>query len=203
MQDLQIRNITPADFGPVTAMLGRAFDDDPWFNYVAAQDSNRVQRLRRWLVRGLTKKTFPYGETYVTSGCEGAALWIPPGIGGGNRLLSELELRVALLRVSGSGHQRVRRAIRLIQQSEPHVPHFELRVIGVDPAFQRRGIAGLLLGPVIERCDQEGIPMSLLCTKERNVGLYERFGFRVTNEIEVPAGPRLWNMWRTPIEPPV
>ena len=200
MADLDIRKITLADFAPVTAMLGRAFDDDPWFNFVAAQDSRRVQRIQRWLARGLTKKTFPFGETYVTSGCEGAALWVPPGSGSGNRVLAELELRLTLLRVSGRSHRRVRRAIRLIQESEPHVPHFELRVVGVDPAFQRRGIAARLLRPVIERCDQQGLPIGLMCTRERNVGFYERFGFRVTNEIEVPAGPRLWNMWRTPIE---
>jgi hypothetical protein len=53
--------------------------------------------------------------------------------------------------------------------------------------------------PVLERCDGEGVPAYLESSKERNVPLYERNGFRVTEEMVVPnGGPKIWLMWRDP-----
>ena len=78
MNEIRVRKITTADFDPVTDLLVRAFDDDPWMNYVAKQDANRRSRMRAWLRRGLVKRTFPRGQTYVTTGGEGTALWFRP-----------------------------------------------------------------------------------------------------------------------------
>ena len=47
----------------------------------------------------------------------------------------------------------------------------------------------------------EGVPAYLECTKQRNVAFYERHGFAVTGEIQVPdGGPVLWAMWRAPTD---
>ncbi len=193
-----VRRMTRADFAPVLDMLVRAFDDDPWFNFIAGQGVRRSTRMRFWLRRGLTKKTFPHGECYMTADASAAALWIPPNSGGGKGVLAELELRYALIRASGGNHRRVREAIRLIQDREPTVPHLELRIIAVDPSAQGQGAADDLLRPMLEESDHTRTPVALECTKQRNVAFYERFGFAVTNEIAVPAGPRLWGMWREP-----
>jgi len=135
----------------------------------------------------------------MTSDGTGAALWIPPrDARGGSRLLRELELQYVLLRVSGRNRSRVRDAIRLIMQHEPETRHLELRTLAVDPDAQGRGLARALVHPMLERSDAARLPVALECTKERNVSLYEHFGFRVTNVIEIPDGPRLWGMWRDP-----
>lgn len=193
----RVRPIVRGDFDAVVAMLGRAFDDDPWFNFVAAQDARREERLRAWLRRGLTRKTFPFGETYTTDDYLGAALWIPAETAS-SHWWDELELRYALLRVSGPVRRRVREAIRLIQQNEPPEPHVELRIIGVDPRAQRTGIAAALMLPMLDRCDATGTPIALECTKERNIAFYEHFGFTVRSQIAIPDGPHLWGMWREP-----
>ena len=53
--------------------------------------------------------------------------------------------------------------------------------------------------PVLEECDRDGIPAYLESSKERNVPLYERNGFRVQRTVDVPSGgPRIWLMWRDP-----
>ena len=78
MNEVSVRRITPPDFPAVLRTLVRAFDDDPWFNFVAAQDAHRRDRIEAWLRRGLIRRSFPYGETYTTSDYSGAVLWIPP-----------------------------------------------------------------------------------------------------------------------------
>lgn len=198
MNEVSVRRIAPPDFPAVLRTLVRAFDDDPWFNFVAAQDAQRPQRIGAWLRRGLIRRSFPYGETYTTDDYSGAALWIPPHETR-NRLLDEIELRCSLFKIAGWRRvAEVRQAMRLIDAGHLDEPSMELRVIGVVPETQGRGIGRALIAPMLDRCDQQDLPITLLCTKERNVSFYARFGFEVTSEVAVPSGPHLWHMRRAP-----
>jgi len=196
--DTSVRRITRVDFPAVLRTLVRAFDDDPWFNFVAAQDARRRERIAAWLRRGLIRRSFPYGETYTTAEFSGVALWIPPH-STDDGPFDEIEVRLALLRVAGWRRAaEVRRAMRLIDAGHSDAPSMELRVIGVDPDAQGRGIGRALVQPMLDRCDAGGIPVTLMCTKQPNVGFYRRFGFEVTSDVDLPSGPRLWHMRREP-----
>ena len=73
------------------------------------------------------------------------------------------------------------------------------RCSGTDPPAQGRGIGSALLAPGLELCDRDGLPAYLESSKERNVAFYSRFGFRVTDEVQMPGGgPKVWLMWRDP-----
>jgi ribosomal protein S18 acetylase RimI-like enzyme len=78
------------------------------------------------------------------------------------------------------------------------VPHWYLAVLGTDPSAQGAGIGSALIGPTLGRCDAEGIPAYLESSKEANISFYQRHGFRVTQEIDLPQGPKLWAMLREP-----
>jgi ribosomal protein S18 acetylase RimI-like enzyme len=65
-----------------------------------------------------------------------------------------------------------------------------------DPAAQGRGLGTAVLAPVLEECDRDGVGAYLESSKESNVAYYARFGFRITEELRLPRGPRLWLMWR-------
>ena len=43
-----------------------------------------------------------------------------------------------------------------------------------------------------------GMSCYLESSKERNVPFYERFGFKVIDEIRLLRGPKMWAMWRDP-----
>ena len=74
-----------------------------------------------------------------------------------------------------------------------------LKAIGVDPAWQGRGAAGLLLRSRLRRCDQDGQPAYLEVSQPGGVALYERFGFKRIGHLDMPAGaPVLTGMWRIP-----
>jgi predicted acetyltransferase len=51
----------------------------------------------------------------------------------------------------------------------------------VDPAHGRKGFARRLIEPGLARADEEGRACFLETSEPRNVGLYERFGFRVVS----------------------
>jgi GNAT superfamily N-acetyltransferase len=77
-------------------------------------------------------------------------------------------------------------------------PHWYLAVLGTEPAAQGRGIGSALLAPVLQRCDEDGIGAYLESSKEENIAFYARHGFRVTDVVRLPRGPRAWLMWREP-----
>jgi predicted N-acetyltransferase YhbS len=86
-----------------------------------------------------------------------------------------------------------------IEQLHPPEPHMYLAVLGTDPGRQGEGIGGRLMAPVLEECDRDGVAAYLESSKERNLAYYSRFGFRVTSELDLPRGPRVWGMWRDPL----
>ena len=57
---------------------------------------------------------------------------------------------------------------------------------------------GSLMTPVLERCDRAGLGAYLESSKPENLPYYERFGFRVTGQFDMPKGPPMWPMWRDP-----
>ena len=85
-----------------------------------------------------------------------------------------------------------------MRDDHPSTPHLYLSVLGVDPPRQGQGVGSRLIAPGLELCDREGVPAYLETARERNVVFYERHGFRVTHELTLPRGPRLWLLWREP-----
>lgn len=196
---IRARKIGPADFDAVSALMARAFDDDPVMNYLAKQDERRAERIRLLMALALRKLTYPFGETYVAEGLEGAMFWNPPGqIPHG--FLFNLGMLPDLVRIAGvGGVQRAIGALDMMEKKHPKPPHYYLLAIGVEPSQQGRGIGSTLLRPMVERCDREHMPSYLESSKERNIPLYERHGYRVTEEVRLPkGGPPAWLMWRDP-----
>jgi GNAT superfamily N-acetyltransferase len=65
-------------------------------------------------------------------------------------------------------------------------PHFYLSALGVDPHRQGEGTGTALMQPILDRCDREGLPAYLETAVARNVLLYERLGFAVVEELDLP-----------------
>lgn len=76
-------------------------------------------------------------------------------------------------------------------------PHWYLAVLGVAPEWQGRGLGSLLMHPAFDEMDTAGLPAYLETSTPRARSLYERHGFTVTGELNVPmGGPPIWLMWR-------
>jgi ribosomal protein S18 acetylase RimI-like enzyme len=186
---------TCGDVPRIALVIARAFDDDPFINFIVKQDGRRWRRILDW-ARGAATASVALGETYVTAAGDGAALWTPPGA---PHTAGTVALIRRLLPMTGVARVRpVSKALAVLDRKAPHEPHFYLRILGVEPLHQRQGIGSRLMRPVLERCDRERIPAHLFSTKEQNVALYERHGFRVVERLEIRGAPPVWTMWRDP-----
>jgi ribosomal protein S18 acetylase RimI-like enzyme len=196
---ISARKATKADLPRLVDAMARAFDDDPIANWFAAQDSRRSERIHEFMRLGTEKLTFPHGDVYTSDRIEGGALWNPPGTWKMG-FLQQLAMLPGFVRVASLKRlPAIMKGLGAVEKEHPHESHYYLLGLGVEPELQGRSIGTQLMAPILEKCDREGIPAYLESSKERNVPLYERNGFKVTKEMVVPAGgPKIWLMWRDP-----
>ncbi|MEY2567215.1 MAG: hypothetical protein QOE35_1744 [Actinomycetota bacterium] len=188
-----VRNATRADVPTLSRALARAFEDDPVMSWLYPGP----HRLEAFFRGYELKLHLPHGEVYTTDGVDGAAIWAPPDQW---RTSARDVLRVApgLLRVTGTRLMRGLRTMNAVERKHPKEPHWYLAVLGTDPSKQGKGVGSALLAPVLQRCDNEGLPAYLESSKESNIAFYRRHRFEVTDEIQLPKGPKVWPMWRDP-----
>lgn len=190
-----IRVAIPTDTERVAALLARAFADDPFFDWVLKSGSSRPRRLRMWS-EAAARGSIAMGATYVTEDLAGAALWTPTG---DHTTDHPLVRWCRLIPRSGPiGAWRRGPAFDMLDAATPTIPHVYFRILGVEPDRQGTGIGSQLIEHGLDRWATERLPIHLLSTKERNVPLYERFGFTVIERLDLPGGPSVWPMWRDP-----
>jgi ribosomal protein S18 acetylase RimI-like enzyme len=193
-----VRVVTPGDLGALGGVLGRAYADDPVWSWVYPQP-DRSRRLAR-MFRSLLDATRDRGATVLTDQARrGAAIWQRSD----DRSLGALgNLRMGTTMIaSGARIRRSYAVMRAIERRHPQEPHWYLAVLGTDPAHQGEGVGSALVRHVVD--DQANIsePAYLETETEANVPFYERHGFEVIGQLDVPrGGPHLWLMWRDPPE---
>ncbi|MHA1149557.1 MAG: GNAT family N-acetyltransferase [Promethearchaeota archaeon] len=176
------------------------FNDPVLVSYFPDPDSRKkgAQLLFEYEIR----YTIRYGEVYaVSKNLEGFATWRPPENVyisqkrqiecGAQRIISKLGAKF-IRRVSTIDHY-----IRKVHQEHAPFPHWFLSPIAVDPKYQGKGYASLLLRAMFERTDKEQTPIYLYTNTERNVKIYQHFGFKLIKRMELPniAIPH-WSMLR-------
>lgn len=195
-----VRLMTLDDCEPVAVVHARAFFDDPLQVWAFPDAAHRLATLRAMFALQSRHASVPLGCSYTDAARVCAAFWAPPG-----REHPDAETLAALAPVEdivGEAVGRLRAAFAAMRDAHPAEPHYYLQGVGTDPSHQGTGRATAVLTPVLRHCDEAGVPAYLESTKERNVGFYERLGFRVTHTVHPPPdGPRLWCMWRAPTSP--
>jgi GNAT superfamily N-acetyltransferase len=75
--------------------------------------------------------------------------------------------------------------------------HWYFYTIGVDPNFQGQGFGSRLIRPMLARIDEEQLPCYLDTNTEKNVALYEHYGFKVVKRYQIPGSEVInWSMVR-------
>jgi len=193
-----VRKATLDDVPGVAGALARAFHDDPVFSWVLRADPRRMRMLERGFELFLRRIWMEQDETYTTASLVGAAVWERPGqwkLGAG----AQLRLLPAMVGVFARRIPRVLRALVVLEAGHPREPHYYLPFVGVEPAWQGRGLGAAVLAPILERCDREAVPAFLEASTARSRALYERHGFAVTEEFKLGKdAPQQWRMWRGP-----
>jgi GNAT superfamily N-acetyltransferase len=194
----EVRKATIDETHALARTRAQAFYDDPVFMWFLPDPSRRLVTSERGFELWLRRLWLDHNETYVGPEQAGVCIWDPPGKWK-TGLWTQISLMPALARIFGRSLPRFLRAIATAEADHPTDPHYYLAFIGVQPERQRRGLGTALMKPILERCDAESIPAYLEATSHRNRALYQRHGFRVTQEYKLaPDAPPIWRMWRKP-----
>lgn len=191
-----VRKADDADHTTASAVLTAAFFDDPVTDWLVPDRARRSAVLPP--VFGLYFDSFrPHGETYLTEDGRGTALWLPPG----RELVPPDELEDFGRRTEDAAGPFAGRLLELGEFFDAHAPadpHWHLQLLAVAPDQQGKGLGSVLLDEVLRRLDRDHEAAYLEATTLRSRALYERHGFECFGEIALPAGPVMWQMWRSP-----
>jgi ribosomal protein S18 acetylase RimI-like enzyme len=194
-----LRHATVDDVQRLRTVLAEAFYEDPMFGWLIPNDGHRQARLRHYFGIELRHYALGHGCVWTTDDLAGAMLGLPPGKWRAPLHTTLLHGSVFRARIPGAArlgaamewrHMRLLRGVGGI--------HYYVRDIGVHPDTQGRGLGSALMRPLLDRCDQEGLPAYIEASSERSAALYERLGFRHVEELRVWSSPPLWLMIRAP-----
>jgi GNAT superfamily N-acetyltransferase len=196
-----IRQATTSDNAMLAEALGSAFSDDPLFRWIAgAAPRDSIEAKLRVVFGKLAGLELSRSDHLVFTSDDGvgAAVWKHP-----NRWKMTngdmLRALPAMLRAFGTKTPRMIGAFNAVEKVHPTGEHYFLEALGTRRDMQGKGVGSAVLGPMLDRCDTEGMPAYLESSNSLNVPFYARHGFEVTGEIAVGRGaPRVTAMWRDP-----
>jgi ribosomal protein S18 acetylase RimI-like enzyme len=197
-----VRAERAGELDAISAVLTDAFFDEAGLNYWLRQDA-RKDRARRALFDAIVRKALnPKRDIWVaeTNGAlTGAAVWLAPGLKAFEfPWWRELLYTPLFLSIAGAaGMQRAQDLGRRLATYHPSVPHAHLQFLGVSSAAQGQGAGSALLKETLALLDRNGTVAYLEASTEHNVALYQRHGFEVTADFELP-GLHFWCMTRLP-----
>jgi GNAT superfamily N-acetyltransferase len=197
VESIHIRRADAADVDAASAVLADAFADYAWTRWTVAQDGHRdrIEALQRLVIERIA---LPYGEVWVAEderGVAGAAIWMVPT----SSVPPDVQEATAAIQaeLEGDRHDASVRAEAACVPLRPASPQYYLGAVGTRSDRWRSGIGAAVLQPLLDRARAEGVIAFLETSERANVAFYERLGFTVTGEVDMPGGgPHVWAMAR-------
>jgi GNAT superfamily N-acetyltransferase len=195
---VEARVATRDEIPAAVEVLARAFYADPVWGWAFPDPERRLGQHRAvWEL--VARAALSYESAWLTGDCAAVALWIPPGK---PELRPEDEERLErlLAELLGDGAARVLETFARFEAAHPAAePHYYLSLLATNPDQRGRGLEMGLLAATLEQIDAEGAPAFLESSNPANTPRYERLGFAVCGELELPeGGPSVSQMWRDP-----
>jgi GNAT superfamily N-acetyltransferase len=174
----------------------------PSFRHLFPDPGRRAEVLRVFF-EATVRDAIPFGSVLAAREGErvdATAVWLPPGAfpWTARRKLRATPAFTRVLLAAPSSFPAFVRYGSIVERDHRHDASWYLVVLSVRPEAQRRGFGSLLVEPVLERADREGVPCRLETSDPANVAYYHRFGFSVVEPAldVLRDGPSLIRMHR-------
>lgn len=175
------------------------FDADDFSN--SSRDPSKQMKYITKLMNLTFHISVKFGSVYApTKAIEGVAAWLPHD----KVILSNWQyIRHGALSVffsaGNEGRKNLLRYSSLASKKHKqhaNFPHMYLYNVAIDPNYQGNGYASRLLKPMFAKLDEDNLPCYLE-SPERNLALYEHFGFEIVEHISFPENDNdMWLMLR-------
>jgi ribosomal protein S18 acetylase RimI-like enzyme len=195
--DIELDELRPEELPAASALLARAYRDNPWMLALLEVDADSRERILSDM-HGF--RIAPPAPPAVVARRDGDLVGVcgfdaPVRV---ERAPEDLARLVEALSAAGPGTLgRLQEMLIELERRSPAAPHWHLGPVGVRVDAQKQGIGGRMIERFCEIVDKSGEPASLETEVEHNVRLYERSGFEVTEEAVVLGVPA-WFMLRRP-----
>ena len=180
------------DLDRLAEVAADAYFDYPLHNWFmkGKYDLEASRLLMQVSLRTMTEDGVIYADSEELNGF---AAWLPFGFTGNKAIPFLANGGLSLILHSGFGiisrlSAYEEYAMNLKKQFTDHYDWY-LFNLSVKRDAQGRGIAGKLMRPMLQFCDDERMVAYLETNKESNVGLYRHFGFDLMKEELIPKTP--------------
>jgi len=185
------------DIKKVLNLFLSAYSDDPMFEKFIKEEDKRSAQFEVML-----RFCVKYGNVFSSSdNFEGVMAIVPHDKGEmtGWRVLRSggffIGMKLASLR------KVMEKSFEVMEEAKKDLnigPYIFLFIMAVSKEFQGKGFGGKFLRAIIEKSEIERKPIYLETQNEKNVSLYEHFGFHVVKKVEIPDPVNLpmWMMVR-------
>ncbi|WP_319563080.1 GNAT family N-acetyltransferase [Marispirochaeta sp.] len=185
----QIYTIKESDIQRTGVILAEAFQNDPvWDNVL----ENTTIEQKRAFFESPVRYGLRYGNVYAPSpNIEGTAVWVPGKyadltIGRGIRsgsMLSAMKIGLHCMLKMKPIFEPLEKDRKDKMKGKSYI---YLMIIGVSPEYQGKGFGGRLLKPLIQESNELRVPIYLETSTERNVRMYQHFGFNIVGKLTHP-----------------
>ena len=186
-------------------VLADAFKEDPiWVKFIK---DNQIEAHRMNYLFGCPiLYALRYGKAYASSSnLEGIVAWSPDSTA--DMTLGRLIRSGVLKYGSKMGMKAIinmAKTFRPIEKDRKehmkNTSYIYITIIGVKQKYQKRGFGGKILQAIFKEADKTHTPIYLETNTPQNVKMYEKYGFKVLNEIVLPRlDLPMWEMKRYPM----
>jgi GNAT superfamily N-acetyltransferase len=133
------------------------------------------------------------GTCFMTAGGEGAAMWLPPGVGPDEETMSSI--------IEEAVPEEIQEPLgQMLEAMDACHPEDEncwyLAIIGVDAGHQGKGLGATLMKHVTKMLDERGALGYLESSNPMNISLYQRHGFEIMDQLRFGNSPVMTPMIR-------
>lgn len=193
-----------ADRRAAIRVLGEAFTDDPVWTTLGPRWRAHRRLSNRVSFAGIVAGSRRGGARIRVAKQGGKVLGASVAFEPGRWPLSDGSIAWELGWVFAAGPLPAYRGLkddRAMRSQHVSHPHMYLWFLGVDPEHHSRGVGRALLADLHADAERIGVPTFLETGSEENVRFYERLGYEVLGEIDMPSGSRMWRMERPSVRP--
>lgn len=187
-----MRTAKSGDLEQAARTLAMAFENYTWTNFTIASDDH-FARIRDVQLLCLREIALPYGLIVVNDDISAVAAFTQPAVSTNvaPSVWSRISERMGPAPSSG---------IEIELPAPLEEASWGLATVGVLPMSQGQGLGSAAIRRGLHTLDAitgTVTAVHLETSDPRNVGLYERLGFRTYAETSVDNGPMVWSMQRS------